>query len=125
MAKKSTYVLSIDQGTTSSRGVIFDKNYEIVAIGKKEFTQLFPDSGWVEHDPIELRDGLFSVAQSLMKNNGLNASDIASIAIADLPVCLSPIINSRCPLPIGTKASIALIRSIILDVLGSCISALT
>ncbi|MEL6734265.1 MAG: FGGY family carbohydrate kinase, partial [Pseudomonadota bacterium] len=47
------YVLSIDQGTTSSRAIIFDANQAIVAVDQQEFTQHFPQSGWVEHDPEE------------------------------------------------------------------------
>tara|TARA_B110000008_G_scaffold136131_1_gene138182 strand:+ start:441 stop:584 length:144 start_codon:yes stop_codon:yes gene_type:complete len=45
MSKITKYILSIDQGTTSSRGVLFDENYEIISIGQREFTQFFPDSG--------------------------------------------------------------------------------
>ena len=83
MAKKSTYVLSIDQGTTSSRGVIFDKNYEIVSIGQKEFTQFFPDSGWVEHDPEEIWLSVVEVLNLSIKRFNLSASDIASIGITN------------------------------------------
>ena len=45
------YVLAIDQGTTSSRAIVFDGNQKVVGSGQKEFTQIFPQSGWVEHDP--------------------------------------------------------------------------
>ncbi len=54
MAKSKKYILSIDQGTTSSRGVLFDSNYQVVSIGQNEFTQFFPNSGWVEHKPEEI-----------------------------------------------------------------------
>ncbi len=54
MSNLDKYILSIDQGTTSSRAILFDSNYQIVSIGQKEFTQFFPNSGWVEHDPDEI-----------------------------------------------------------------------
>ena len=83
MAKKSTYVLSIDQGTTSSRGVIFDKNYEIVSIGQKEFTQFFPDSGWVEHDPEEIWMSTLESCHSALKESKIDPSQIRAIGITN------------------------------------------
>jgi len=83
MAKKSTYVLSIDQGTTSSRGVIFDKNYEIVSIGQKEFTQFFPDSGWVEHDPEEIWMSTFESCHSALKESKIDPSQIRAVGITN------------------------------------------
>ena len=83
MAKKSTYVLSIDQGTTSSRGVIFDKNYEIVSIGQKEFTQFFPDSGWVEHDPEEIWMSTLVSCHSAIKESKIDPSQIRAVGITN------------------------------------------
>ena len=83
MAKKSTYVLSIDQGTTSSRGVIFDKNYEIVSIGQKEFTQFFPDSGWVEHDPEEIWMSTLESCHSALKKSKIDPSQIRAVGITN------------------------------------------
>ena len=83
MAKKSTYVLSIDQGTTSSRGVIFDKNYEIVSIGQKEFTQFFPDSGWVEHDPEEIWMSTLESCHSALKESKIDPSQIRACGITN------------------------------------------
>jgi len=83
MAKKSTYVLSIDQGTTSSRGVIFDKNYEIVSIGQKEFTQFFPDSGWVEHDPEEIWMSTIESCHSALKESKIDPSQIRAVGITN------------------------------------------
>ena len=83
MAKKSTYVLSIDQGTTSSRGVIFDKNYEIVSIGQKEFTQFFPDSGWVEHDPEEIWMSTLESCRSALKESKIEPSQIRAVGITN------------------------------------------
>ena len=83
MAKKSTYVLSIDQGTTSSRGVIFDKNYEIVSIGQNEFTQFFPDSGWVEHDPEEIWMSTLESCRSALKESKIDPSQIRAVGITN------------------------------------------
>ena len=83
MAKKSTYVLSIDQGTTSSRGVIFDKNYETVSIGQKEFTQFFPDSGWVEHDPEEIWMSTLESCHSALKESKIDPSQIRAVGITN------------------------------------------
>ena len=83
MAKKSTYVLSIDQGTTSSRGVIFDKNYEIVSIGQNEFTQFFPDSGWVEHDPEEIWMSTLESCRSALKESNIEPSQIQAVGITN------------------------------------------
>ena len=83
MAKKSKYVLSIDQGTTSSRGVIFDKNYEIVSIGQKEFTQFFPDSGWVEHDPEEIWMSTLESCRSALKESKIEPSQIRAVGITN------------------------------------------
>ena len=83
MAKKSSYVLSIDQGTTSSRGVIFDKNYEIVSIGQKEFTQFFPDSGWVEHDPEEIWMSTLESCHSALKESKIDPSQIRAVGITN------------------------------------------
>ena len=83
MAKKSTYVLSIDQGTTSSRGVIFDKNYEIVSIGQKEFTQFFPDSGWVEHDPEEIWISTLVSCHSAHKESKIDPTQIRAVSITN------------------------------------------
>ncbi len=83
MAKKSTYVLAIDQGTTSSRGVIFDKNYEIVSIGQKEFTQFFPDSGWVEHDPEEIWMSTLESCHSALKESKIDPSQIRAVGITN------------------------------------------
>ena len=83
MAKKSTYVLSIDQGTTSSRGVIFDKNYEIVSIGQNEFTQFFPDSGWVEHDPEEIWISTLESCRSALKESKIEPSQIRAVGITN------------------------------------------
>ncbi len=77
------YVLSLDQGTTSSRAIVFDKAGNIVATAQKEFTQIFPQPGWVEHDANEIWSTQLGVAAEAIVKAGLNASDIASIGITN------------------------------------------
>ncbi len=77
------FILALDQGTTSSRAILFDTNLQILGIEQVEVSQSYPNDGWVEHDPVELLDGLIGVAQRLIKNQGLSGKDIASIAIAN------------------------------------------
>lgn len=77
------YVLALDQGTTSSRAILFDKNGAIFATSQKEFTQYFPKAGWVEHDPMEIWSSQLEVAQDVLKKNGVSAKDIAAIGITN------------------------------------------
>lgn len=79
----SNYILSLDQGTTSSRAIVFNHNGEIVAIAQKEFTQIYPQAGWVEHDPLEIWSTQLSVAAEVIVKAGLSASDINSIGITN------------------------------------------
>ena len=57
------YILAIDQGTTSSRAILFDKKMDPVSVSQKEFPQYFPNSGWVEHDPEEIWDSVFTTCK--------------------------------------------------------------
>jgi len=77
------YILAIDQGTTSSRAIIFDGKMQIVAIGQKEFTQHYPASGWVEHDPEEIWDTTVWSVKKALKDAKLEASDVAAIGITN------------------------------------------
>ena len=77
------YVLALDQGTTSSRAILFDKNGAIFATSQKEFTQYFPKAGWVEHDPTEIWSSQLEVAQAVLKDNGVSAKDVAAIGITN------------------------------------------
>ncbi|MCF8459898.1 MAG: glycerol kinase GlpK [Flavobacteriales bacterium] len=77
------YVLALDQGTTSSRAILFDKNGAIFATSQKEFTQFFPKAGWVEHDPMEIWSSQLEVAQDVLKKNGVSAKDVAAIGITN------------------------------------------
>ena len=79
----SGHILAIDQGTTSSRAIVFDGNQKIVATGQKEFTQHFPDSGWVEHDPEDIWKSVVSTVRSALRKAKLTAKDIAAIGITN------------------------------------------
>lgn len=77
------YILSLDQGTTSSRAIIFDKEGRIVTLAQKEFKQYYPQSGWVEHDAQEIWSSQLSVATEAVAKAGLKASSIAAIGITN------------------------------------------
>ncbi|MEO3386208.1 glycerol kinase GlpK [Mesorhizobium sp. CAU 1741] len=77
------YVLAIDQGTTSSRAIVFDPEMKIVSIAQKEFTQHFPQSGWVEHDPEEIWSTVVWAVKTALKKAQLSAADIAAIGITN------------------------------------------
>jgi glycerol kinase len=79
----SGYVLAIDQGTTSSRAIVFDGEQRIAGIGKMEFTQHFPDSGWVEHVPEEIWATCLWSTKTALKKAGVAAGDIAAIGITN------------------------------------------
>jgi glycerol kinase len=81
MEKK--YVLSIDQGTTSSRAILFDKKGEIVCIAQKEFQQIFPQAGWVEHDAMEIWASVQSVISEALAKASVSAKEIAAIGITN------------------------------------------
>ena len=77
------YVLSIDQGTTSSRAIIFDGDMRPVATAQEEFTQYFPDSGWVEHDATEIWASVAATCRAAMEKADVKAGDIAGIGITN------------------------------------------
>ncbi|MFT4830367.1 MAG: glycerol kinase, partial [Psychroserpens sp.] len=77
------YILALDQGTTSSRAVIFNKKGNIVSTAQKEFTQYFPKPGWVEHDPMEIWSTQAGIAAEALVKKGLNGTNIAAIGITN------------------------------------------
>ncbi|ENO18538.1 glycerol kinase [Schaalia cardiffensis F0333] len=77
------FVLAIDQGTTSSRAIIFNHSGEIVAVGQKEFTQIFPNPGWVEHDPVEIWESVRAVVASALQKAEINASHLVAVGITN------------------------------------------
>ena len=78
-----TFVLAIDQGTTSSRAIIFDADMQIVATAQEEFAQHFPSSGWVEHAPEDIWNTVVSTCRQAIETAGISASDIVSIGITN------------------------------------------
>lgn len=79
----SDYILSIDQGTTSSRAILFNREGSIVAVSQKEFEQIYPKPGWVEHDPLEIWSSQVSVVTEAIAKAGLNSIDIHAIGITN------------------------------------------
>ena len=78
-----TYILSLDQGTTSSRALVVDRQGRICSLAQKEFGQIFPQSGWVEHDPNEIWSSQASVAAEAMAKLGIDGRQIAAIGITN------------------------------------------
>ncbi len=78
-----SYILALDQGTTSSRAIVFDHDGNIVSVAQKEFTQIFPQPGWVEHDPEEIWSTQLGVAAEAITKAGLSAENIHAIGITN------------------------------------------
>lgn len=78
-----THILALDQGTTSSRAILFDHAGAVVAVAQKEFPQLFPQPGWVEHDPAAIWSSQWEVAQGVLAKAGITAKEIAAIGITN------------------------------------------
>ena len=77
------YILSLDQGTTSSRAIVFDRNGAIIAVAQKEFRQFFPKPGWVEHDAEEIWSTQIAMARRALKKAGITAAEVAAIGITN------------------------------------------
>src|ERR1700743_2879198 len=80
---QNQYVLALDQGTTSSRAMVFDREGNIVSSAQKEFRQIYPHPGWVEHDPQEIWSTQAGSAAEAVAHAGLNGSSIAEIGITN------------------------------------------
>lgn len=78
-----SHILAIDQGTTSSRAIVFDSDMNIAAVAQEEFAQHYPDSGWVEHDPSDLWSSTVATCRAAMENAGLVGKDIAAIGLTN------------------------------------------
>ena len=78
-----TYLLALDQGTSSSRSIVFDRGGRIVAMAQRELTQHYPQPGWVEHDPMEIWQGQLATARDVLAKAGLRAADMAGIGITN------------------------------------------
>lgn len=79
----SSYILALDQGTTSSRAILFDHAQNILGTAQKEFTQHYPQEGWVEHDPMELWSSQFAVMMEILAKTGVSPSEIAAIGMTN------------------------------------------
>ncbi|MDE5865342.1 MAG: glycerol kinase GlpK, partial [Lachnospiraceae bacterium] len=77
------YIMALDQGTTSSRCILFDKEGNICSMAQKEFTQIYPKPGWVEHNPREIWASQLAVATEAMANMSVSAQDVAAIGITN------------------------------------------
>ena len=77
------YLMALDQGTTSSRCIIFNREGEIVSVAQKEFQQYYPQSGWVEHDPMEIWSTQMGVAREALERLGITSRDIAALGITN------------------------------------------
>ena len=90
------YVMALDQGTTSSRCILFDKAGNICSMSQKEFTQIYPQPGWVEHNPMEIWSTQLAVATECMAMVGSDPQQIAAIGITNQRETTILWINSRC-----------------------------
>ncbi|WP_432264284.1 glycerol kinase GlpK [Bordetella genomosp. 12] len=79
----SDYVLALDQGTTSSRAIVFDRQGAVRGVGQREFRQYYPRPGWVEHDALEIWSSQLEVAREALRNAGASAADLAAIGITN------------------------------------------
>ena len=80
---KKSYILSLDQGTTSSRAIIYNFEGQIIKVAQKEFTQIYPKAGWVEHDPMEIWGSQSGVVSEILAMTGIAAEEIAAIGITN------------------------------------------
>src|SRR5438105_1345139 len=77
------FILALDQGTTSSRAIVFDRGGSIISMAQQEFRQIFPNPGWVEHDPQEIWASQANVATQALTKAGLAGTDLAAIGITN------------------------------------------
>ena len=77
------YVLALDQGTTSSRAILFDNEQNIIAVQQREFEQIYPQQGWVEHNPMEIWSSQYGVMNEVIAQSGVDPRDIAGIGITN------------------------------------------
>ena len=79
----ASYILALDQGTTSSRAIVFDRAGQIAAKAQHTFPQIYPQAGWVEHDPMEIWSSQYGVMNEVVAQSGVDAHDIAAIGITN------------------------------------------
>ena len=78
-----THLLALDQGTTSSRALLLDQAGNVTAVAQREFEQIFPQAGWVEHNPVEIWSTQVGVVAEVISCSGIKAQDIAAIGITN------------------------------------------
>lgn len=130
------YILALDEGTTSARAIVFDHDGAIRAVAQKEFAQLFPKPGWVEHDPMEIWTAQISVAVEALGRAELRAKDIAAIGITNQrettvvwdrqsgePVCNAIVWQDRRTAPLCDQLRAAGHESLVRDRTGLVIDA--
>jgi glycerol kinase len=78
-----TYILSLDQGTTSSRAIVFDRAGKVVSVAQREFRQIYPQPGWVEHDPVEIWESQLGVSREAVASAGIAPSQVAALGITN------------------------------------------
>ena len=78
-----SYILTLDQGTTSSRAILFDREQNMLAVAQKELRQIYPREGWVEHDPMEIWSSQYAVMMEVIAQSGIEPKDIAAIGLAN------------------------------------------
>ncbi|SES64174.1 glycerol kinase GlpK [Thorsellia anophelis] len=83
MDKQKKYIVALDQGTTSSRAIVFDHDANIIAISQREFTQIYPKAGWIEHDPLEIWATQSSVLVEVLAKANINSDEIAGLGITN------------------------------------------
>lgn len=77
------YIVALDQGTTSSRAIIFDKEQNVVGVSQKEFRQIYPKEGWVEHDPMEIWGSQYAVLQEVLAKSNITPNELSAIGITN------------------------------------------
>jgi glycerol kinase len=77
-----THLLALDQGTTSSRALLLDRDGNVAAVAQREFEQIFPQAGWVEHNPVEIWSTQAGVVAEVISSSGIRAQDISAISTA-------------------------------------------
>lgn len=80
MSPEKKYIIALDQVTTSSRAIIFDRDVNVIGMAQKEFTQIYPKSGWVEHDPMEIWFSQRSVLTEVMAKSAISSQGVAGMA---------------------------------------------
>ena len=79
------FIMALDAGTSSSRAIVFDRERHIVAVAQREFRQIYPQPGWVEHDPVEIWDTQLAVAREAMAKAGATASSDRGVGPRNRP----------------------------------------